>query len=106
MNEKENAYLAKFRELHAARKVIEKMIAELRAICESLKDWQKTAGDIASMGGVGPEWSDGRLNGLLALRAAMVSFHGMKTELVRTWGNMATDEKVGLAEPATVTAPG
>lgn len=104
MNDAEESYLAQFRTLAEKRARIIGMIAELRSICESLKDWEKTASEVATLGGneIRPEWSDDRLRGLITLRALLCEYHALTQEIRRTWQRLKDSEKTGFSDPESL----
>ena len=104
MNEAEQLYLLKFRELTSKRSAIIRKIADLRKICETLKDWQKTAGELSNpgFGSLHIEWSDESLAGLTDLRLALKAYHLQAEGIEKTWKSLSADEKVGLADPGTL----
>jgi hypothetical protein len=107
MNESEQFYLAKFRELTAKKKAVMSKIADLQRICASLSDWQKTAGELSNPG-FGPlheEWSDESLAGLADLRLHLTAYHRQMEDIERAWSKLPDNEKVGLAEPRTLRPP-
>lgn len=104
MNTKEITYLDKFRELHRLKGSIDAMIGEFRAVCESLKAWQKTAAELATLNQRSrPEWSEERFKGLLTLRGAMLEYHNLKEQVKKMWNDLGSDcDKVGLPDPGSL----
>jgi hypothetical protein len=101
MHPAEESYLAKFRTLASTKASIVAMTAELRGICESLSDWQKTAYDLASLGGSAsrPEWSDDRLKGLVTLRSRLIDYQRQAEELRAAWEALTPEQRLGFAAP-------
>lgn len=106
MNAKEESYLIQFRELAARQSKIIASISEFRVVCESLKDWQRTAKELstASSNSTRPEWSAQRLAEIADLRALLVDYHTLSKESERLWANLTKEEKIGLADPISLQA--
>jgi hypothetical protein len=79
MTAAEESYLAKFRALHLKQAEIEAAASDLRSICESLKDWRKTASTLGSPG-VHPQQSRG------AYPPLPLAFEEMRSWLARKKG--------------------
>jgi len=102
MNEKETAYLIKYRELLQKKKHIEGVIGCMSAICASLKDWQTTTADLGSPSPVQREWDDSPLSGLANLRTDLIVFHRAMRDLTSMWAQLGVEERIGLAAPGTL----
>lgn len=105
MNQNEEAYLKKYRALADQRSKIEGMIGSLSGICQSLKDWQKTAAALCMPGG-DPAWADDRLMELSALKSHLVVYYQQSEEIRKAWGLLAPDEKLGFSDPNTFRTVG
>lgn len=104
MTDKENAYLVKYRELSQRKNQVDSMVRSFSAICTALKDWQATTEDLGSISSRATleEWSDETLGKLSGLRKDIIYFHQTMADLAKMWTNLSPEEKVGLAEPATL----
>ena len=94
----QDIYLAKYREVHAKEAEIVWDIGRLHAVCESLKDWRKTAANLA-VSGMREIWSDATMPKLNELRDKLNAYQKLYESLETIWNAMKASDRVGLAKP-------
>jgi hypothetical protein len=107
MTEPEEFYVAKFRELAAKNRAIVGVIVDLKAICESLNDWQKTAADLASPDGVSArsQWQADKTTAIAGLRSLLIEYDQLTKAVEMAWRPLSIIQKDGLASPETLRTP-
>lgn len=106
MNEAAIEYVSKYRDLHARREEVKVLIEELRGVCESLKDWQATAKDLASTPfAEHRHWSDDRLSRLATLRTKLIEYHRVREATEDAWRKLKEADRLGLAATTSITLP-
>lgn len=101
MTSLESDYLSRFRLLHAKQEQVKAAIRELDGLCDSLKNWRKTAFEIGTPGWHGSEsvWEDARLKKVLSLKTLLIEFSGLHRTTEQAWQAMSEEERLGLASP-------
>jgi hypothetical protein len=105
MSNPELDYLANFRALAAKRDQINKAVSDLRAVCESLKNWRQTAAALGMPDVLGkrPEWDDAGVDRLRGLKQLFLDYHKLSQEVQAAWGLLPESSRLGLANPSELS---
>lgn len=103
MNINETNYLTNFRETAAKMQAVAEAIADLQGVCSSLAKWRETAATLASPAGfMKEEWGEEKLKSTYKLRQLLVDYHRLRERLGSAWGQLKTEERVGLSSPSSL----